>query len=79
MVNNFGHLEFELVTLQRKNILRRRITSDLLKQEIEVAIKTLPGNQLFFINPNPMEEIKITSDTESKNLNDPASEVPNSQ
>jgi len=77
--NTFGHLELELLTLKRKNILRRRITSDLLKQEIEVATKTLPGNHLFFINPNPMEEIELPSDNESKTLNDPASEASNSQ
>jgi hypothetical protein len=28
----------------------------LLVQEIEVATKSLAGNQLVFINPNPMEE-----------------------
>jgi hypothetical protein len=59
--------------------LRRRITSDLLKQEIEVATKTLPGNHLFFINPNPMEEIELPSDKESETSDDPASEASNSQ
>ena len=70
--NTFGHLELELLTLKRKSILRRRITSDLLKQEIEVAIKTLPGNHLFFINPNPMEEIELPSEKESDTSEDPA-------
>jgi hypothetical protein len=28
----------------------------LLVQEIEVATKSLAGNQLIFINPKPMEE-----------------------
>tara|TARA_B100000579_G_scaffold428774_1_gene439498 strand:- start:1436 stop:2671 length:1236 start_codon:yes stop_codon:yes gene_type:complete len=76
--NTFGHLEIELVTLNRKSILRRRITSDLLKQEIEVATKTLPGNHLFFINPNPMEEIALPLEEESETFNDPASEAPSS-
>ena len=73
--NTFGHLEFELLTSHRKNILRRRIISDLLKQEIEVATKTLPGNHLFFINPNPMEEIEIPSYKESETSEDPSSEA----
>ena len=77
--NTFGHLELELLTLKRKSILRRRITSDLLKQEIEVATKTLPGNHLFFINPNPMEEIELPSDKESETSDDPASEASTSQ
>ncbi len=59
--------------------MRRRITSDLLKQEIEVATKTLPGNHLFFINPNPMEEIELPSDKESETLDDPAAEASPSQ
>ena len=70
--NTFGHLELELLTLKRKSILRRRITSDLLKQEIEVAIKTLPGNHLFFINPNPMEDIELPSEKESDTSENPA-------
>ncbi len=77
--NTFGHLELELLTLKRKSILRRRITSDLLKQEIEVATKTLPGNHLFFINPNPMEEIELPSEKESETSDDPASEESASQ
>ena len=77
--NTFGHLELELLTLKRKSILRRRITIDLLKQEIEVATKTLPGNHLFFINPNPMEEIGLPSDKESETSEDPASEASTSQ
>ena len=72
--NTFGHLELKLLTLKRKSILRRRITSDLLKQEIEVATKTLPGNHLFFINPNPMEEIGLPSEKESETSDDPASD-----
>jgi len=54
--NTFGFLEIELKTLMHKSTLRRRITSDLLVQEIEVATKSLAGNQLVFINPNPMEK-----------------------
>jgi len=77
--NTFGHLELELHTLKRKSILRRRITSDLLKQDIEVAIRTLPGNHLFFINPNSMEEIGLPSDKESETSDDPASEASTSQ
>ena len=77
--NTFGHLELELLTLKRKSILRRRITSDLLKQEIEVATKTLPGNHLFFINPNPMEEIELPSYKESETSDDPASDESTSQ
>ena len=77
--NTFGHLELELLTLKRKSILRRRIKSDLLKHEIEVATKTLPGNHLFFINPNPMEEIELPSDKESETSDDPALEASTSQ
>ena len=77
--NTFGHLELKLFTLKRKSILRRRITSDLLKQEIEVATKTLPGNHLFFINPNPMEEMGLPSEKESETSDDPASEESTSQ
>jgi hypothetical protein len=54
--NTFGFLEIELNTLMHKSTLRRRITSDLLVQEIEVATKSLAGNHLIFINPKPMEE-----------------------
>ena len=72
--NTLGHLELQMLTLKRKSILRRRITSDLIKQEIEVATKTLPGNHLFFINPNPMESIEISSDQESKTFEDLALE-----
>ena len=64
--NTFGHLELKLLSLKRKSNLRRRITSDLLKYEIEVATKTLPGYHLFFINPNPMEGIDLDSDNESE-------------
>ncbi|MBC8258247.1 MAG: hypothetical protein H8E38_04470 [SAR324 cluster bacterium] len=54
--NTPGLLELELVTLMRKSTLRRRITSDLLELEIETATKSVAGNQLILINPNPMEE-----------------------
>ena len=64
--NTFGHLELKLLSLKGKSTLRRRITSDLLKYEIEVATKTLPGYHLFFINPNPMEGIDLDSDNESE-------------
>ena len=77
--NTFGHLELELLTLKRKSILRRRITSDLLKEEIEVATKTLPGNNLYFINPNPMEEIELPSNKEFETLENPTSEPLKSQ
>ena len=77
--NTFGLLKLELLTLKRKSTLRRRITSDLLKQEIEVATKTLPGNHLFFINPNPMEEIELPSENESETSDDPAAEASPSQ
>ena len=68
--NTFGHLELKLLSLKRKSTLRRRITSDLLKYEIEVATKTLPGYHLFFINPNPMEGIDLDSDNESEVFDD---------
>ena len=68
--NTFGHLEIKLLSLKRKSTLRRRITSDLLKYEIEVATKTLPGYHLFFINPNPMEGIDLDSDNESEVFDD---------
>ena len=68
--NSFGHLELKLLSLKRKSTLRRRITSDLLKYEIEVATKTLPGYHFFFINPNPMEGINLDSDNESEVFDD---------
>ena len=68
--NTFGHLELKLLSLKGKSTLRRRITSDLLKYEIEVATKTLPGYHLFFINPNPMEGIDLDSDNESEVFDD---------
>ena len=77
--NAFGHLELKLFTLKRKSTLRRRITSDLLKYEIEVATKTLPGNHLYFINPNPMEEIIIASDNKSETTNDPPEQQSSSE
>ena len=54
--NTFGHLELELLTLKRKSILRRRITSDLLKHEIEVATKTLPAITFFSSIPIQWKE-----------------------
>ena len=54
--NTMEYLELELFSVKRKSLLRRKITSDLLKQDIEVATKTIPGNNLFFINPTPIEE-----------------------
>ena len=68
--NTFGHLELKLLSLKSKSTLRRRITSDLLKYEIEIATKTLPGYHLFFINPNPMEGIDLDSDNESEVFDD---------
>ena len=57
--NTLGYLELELFALKRKSILRRKITIDLLELEIEVATKSIAGNNLFFINPNPMEEKEV--------------------
>ena len=54
--NTFGHLELELFATKRKSILRRQITSDLIELEIESTTKSIAGNNLFFINPNPMYE-----------------------
>ena len=54
--NTFGYLGLEVFALKRKSILRRKITSDLLELEIETTNKSIAGNNLFFINPNPMEE-----------------------
>ena len=53
--NTFGYLRLEVFSLKRKSILRRKITSDLLELKIETANKSIAGNNLFFINPNPME------------------------
>ena len=63
--NTFGYLELELFALKRKSILRRKITSDLLELEIEVATKSIAGNKLFFINPNPMEEEELEEEMSS--------------
>jgi len=63
--NTFGFLELELFALKRKSILRRKITSDLLELEIEVATKSIAGNNLFFINPNPMEEKEFEAEMPS--------------
>ncbi len=54
--NTFGFLEIELVSLKQKSSLRRKITSDLLELQIEAATKSVAGNHLLFINPNPMQE-----------------------
>jgi hypothetical protein len=54
--NTFGYLGLEVFALKRKSVLRRKITLDLLEIEIETANKSIAGNNLFFINPNPMEE-----------------------
>jgi len=53
--NTFGYLGLEVLSLKRKSVLRRKISSDLLEIEIETANKSIAGNNLFFINPNPME------------------------
>jgi hypothetical protein len=53
--NTFGYLGLEVLFLKRKSVLRRKISSDLLEIEIETANKSIAGNNLFFINPNPME------------------------
>ena len=64
--NIIGYLEIKLNTLMHKSTLRRRISSDLLVNEIEVATKSLAGNQLVFINPNPMyKENKVSSENTS--------------
>ena len=63
--NTFGYLELELFALKRKSILRRKITSDLLELEIEVATKSIAGNNLFFINPKPMEEKEFEAEMPS--------------
>ena len=54
--NTFGHLELELFATKRKSILRRQITSDLIELEIESTTKSIAGNNMFFINPNPIYE-----------------------
>ena len=54
--NTFGYLELELFAKKRKSILSRQITSDLIELEIESTTKSIEGNNLFFINPNPMYE-----------------------
>jgi len=63
--NSFGYLELEFFSKKRKGILRRKIKSDLLKHDIEVATKTLSGNRIKFINPNSIDEIN-DSDNFSK-------------
>ena len=82
--NTFGHLELELFALKRKSILRRKITSDLLELEIEVATKSIAGNNLFFINPNPMEEKEVETqmpslDNSSKIYRKAKTQLPPSQ
>jgi len=56
--NTLGYLELELFSLKRKSVLRRKIVSELLEDEIEVATKSLAGNRLIFVNPDPMEKEK---------------------
>ena len=75
--NTLGYLEIELVSLKRKSTLRRKITSDLLELQIEVATKSVAGNQLIFINPNPMEE--KTSTDKSSGVEETKAQVPPSQ
>ena len=72
--NTFGFLEIELVSLKRKSTLRRKITSDLLELQIEVATKSVAGNQLIFINPNPME--KKTSTDKTSGVEETKAQVP---
>ncbi len=54
--NTRGYLEIELFTSAQKSRLRRKITRDLMNQEIELATQSVAGNRLVFINPNPIEE-----------------------
>jgi|GEM_PF-124051 hypothetical protein len=63
--NTFGYLGLEVFFLKRKSVLRRKITSDLLELEIETANKSIAGNNLFFINPNPMEEEELEEEMSS--------------
>ena len=66
-----------MVSLKRKSTLRRKITSDLLELQIEVATKSVAGNQLIFINPNPME--KKTSTDKSSGVEETKEQVPPNQ
>ena len=54
--NTRGYLEIELCSSQKKSRLRRKIIRDLKEQEIELAVQSISGNRLVFINPNPMDE-----------------------
>ena len=54
--NTRGYLEIELFSSQQKSRLRRKIIRDLKDQEIELAVQSISGNRLVFINPNEMEE-----------------------
>ncbi|MBC8219466.1 MAG: hypothetical protein H8E67_02730 [Proteobacteria bacterium] len=63
--NTFGYLGLEVFFLKRKSVLRRKITSDLLELEIETTNKSIAGNNLFFINPNPMEEEELEEEMSS--------------
>ena len=54
--NTRGYLEIELFSSQKKSRLRRKIIRDLKEQEIELAVQSISGNRLVFINPNPMDE-----------------------
>ena len=67
--NTFNHLELELFSKKRKSTLRRKILSDLLEHEIEIASKTIAGNRLIFINPDTIEEIKESDNVSKFNKN----------
>ena len=54
--NTRGYLEIELFSSQQKSRLRRKIIRDLKDQEIELAVQSISGNRLVFINPNEMDE-----------------------
>ena len=54
--NTRGYLEIELFSSQQKSRLRRKIIRDLKDQEIELAVQSISGNRLIFINPNEMDE-----------------------
>jgi len=61
--NNLGYLELELFSQKRKSVLRRKIVSELLEHKIEVAIKSLAGNRLIFVNPDPKEKDNISDNS----------------
>ncbi len=51
--NTSKYLELELFSTEEKSRLRRQIRRDLLEQEIEVAVQSVSGNRMVFLNPNP--------------------------